>query len=404
MLYILFLFLIPISSIKMQCSPPHKHAPTIPDARLVSMALFLRHGLRTPTDSHFYISKSEIGNWVCDSEYSEAPRNHFSIYPENSNSKSKVSRRYFNQLDANLVEYPPNCQQGDLLVQGMKQLYDLGQFYQQYLIHELRFLPRIIHPEYMELRSSYVERTFRSGESFMAGLYPPVTPNERITFMTGSDSSDYLTTDPAFCQELQKDCDYFGNSEELKQRIEEDCLHYKDIYNALNITYSSSNWMLLGDYLSLLYCTDQKFPSRINKLIDDKIFNRTQSDLAFYYYGCFNVTKGVASAPIFRDLFRMLEEKNSEKRFFLFSAHDTTIMSILSTFDYTDTAVPTFGSHLALEFWEKPKGSGKKYIRMVLNGEEIAIGDDGKTTLMEYNQFKEKLVKIGMNRFCKEYP
>lgn len=384
----------------MQCSPPHKHAPPISNAKLVSMALFLRHGLRTPYDSHYYISRSEIGNWVCDSEDSEAPRNHFSIFSSTS-TQGKISRRYFNQLDANLVEYPPNCQPGDLLVQGMKQLYDLGKFYQQYLIHELRFLPRIIHPEYMELRSSYVERTFRSGESFMAGFYPPVTPNEQITFTTGSDSSDYLTTDPSFCFDLQKDCDTFGNSEELKKRIEENRLIYSEIYKSLNITYSSSNWMFLGDFLSLLHCTNQEFPSSIKNLITDEIFNRTQSDLGFYYYGCFNVRKGVASAPIFRDLFRMLEEKNSNKRFFLFSAHDTTIMSILSTFNVTEDIVPTFGSHLAIEIWEKSKG--KKYVRMVMNGEEIAI-DDGKTTLMEYQDFKQKLINIGIFNFCSEYP
>lgn len=396
----LFFLSILTSCIKMQCSPPHKHALPVSDANLVSIALFLRHGLRTPYDSHYYISRSELGNWICDSEDSEAPRNHFSIYP-NDGSQSKISRRYFNQLDANLVEYPPNCQAGDLLVQGMKQLYDLGEFYQQYLIHELRFLPRIIHPEYMELRSSYVERTFRSGESFMAGFYPPAIPNEQITFTTGSDSSDYLTTDPSFCSNLQKDCDTFGNSEALKKRIEENRLIYSKIYEALNITYTSSNWMFLGDFLSLLYCTDQKFPSSIENLVTDEIFNRTQQDLAFYYYGCFNVRKGVASAPIFRDLFRMLEEKDSQKRFFLFSAHDTTLMSILSTFGITDNAVPTFGSHLALEIWENSKGV--KYVRIVMNGEEIVIDDNGKT-LMEYKAFKEKLVNIGMNNYCREYP
>lgn len=396
-----FFHLTLISSIKMQCSPPHKHAPPVSNAKLVSMALFLRHGLRTPYDSHYYIKRSELGNWICDSEDSEAPRNHFSIHPD-AKSQSKISRRYFNQLDANLVEYPPNCQGGDLLVQGMKQLYELGQFYQQYLIHELRFLPRIIHPEYMELRSSYVERTFRSGESFMAGLYPPVTPNEQITFTTGSDSSDYLTTDPAFCSDLQKDCDYFCNSDILKKRIEENRLLYSKIYEALNITYSSSNWMFLGDFLSLLYCTDQKFPESIENLITDEIFNRTQSDLAFYYYGCLNVRKGVASAPIFRDFFRMLEEKNSEKRFFLFSAHDTTLMSILSTFGINEDAVPTFASHLAVEIWVKSKG--EKIVRLVMNGEEIIINDDDRSTLMNYNDFKDKLIKIGMNSYCREYP
>ena len=121
-----FSFLTFTISITMQCESPLKHAPLIPNAKLVSFALFLRHGLRAPINIHDYLDRSEVGTWICDSDDSEAPRNHFSIHPNFNQNPSKISRRYFNQLDANLVEYPPNCQAGDLLVQGMKQHYELG--------------------------------------------------------------------------------------------------------------------------------------------------------------------------------------------------------------------------------------------------------------------------------------
>lgn len=392
-------------SYTMQCESPLKHAPPVSNAKLVSFALFLRHGIRTPVYTHKYLSRSEVGTWICDSEDSEAPRNHFSIYPNIDQSFSKISRRYFNQLDTNLVEYPINCQAGDLLIEGMRQHYELGQFYQKYLIHELHFLPRLIHTEYMDLRSSYVERTFRSGESFMAGLYPPVLPNESITFTTGSDSLDYLTIDASFCADLQKDINKFGQSKELTDRINENRILYKEIYEALNSSVDESNWRHLGDILGLAYCTNQKFPKAIEHLITEEIFNRSQTDSGFYYYKLYSVRKGVSSAPIFRDLFSKLDEKGTSKRFFLFSAHDTTLASILSTLGYTDDKLPTFRSHLAFEIWEKPEGSGKKYIRVVMNGDEVNIGDEDEIiTLMEYNAFKEKLAKIGINNYCPEYP
>ena len=321
----LFLFFPLTLSYTMQCESPLKHAPPVSNAKLVSFALFLRHGIRAPVYTHNYISRSEIGTWICDSEDSEAPRNHFSIFPNFDQMDSKISRRYFNQLDTNLVEYPPNCQAGDLLVEGMKHHYELGQFYQKYLIEELHFLPRLIHPEYMDLRSSYVERTFRSGESFMAGFYPPVSPNEFITFTTGSDSLDYLSLDASFCSDLQTDIKTFEKSEEFVKRVEQDSLLYQEIYKALNSTFSKSNWRHLGDILGLIYCTRQKFPKAIEHLITDEIFNRSQTDSGFYYYGLYSVRKGVSSAPIFRDLFNKLDEKGSSKRFFLFSAHDTTL-------------------------------------------------------------------------------
>ena len=299
----------------------------------------------------------------------------------------------------------PNCQAGDLLIEGMRQHYELGQFYQQYLIQELHFLPRLIHPEYMELRSSYVERTFRSGESFMAGLYPPVSPNEFITFTTGSESLDYLTIDASFCSDLAKDVNTFDKSEKLTNRIEQNRILYKEIYEALNATVDKSNWRHLGDILGLAYCSNQNFPKAIEHLITEEIFNHSQTDSGFYYYGLYSVTRGVSSAPIFRDLFNKLDEKNSSKRFFLFSAHDTTLASILATLGYVDDRLPTFRSHLAFEIWEKPKGSGKKYVRIVMNGDEVNIGNGNDiVTLMEYGAFKEKLAKIGINNYCHEYP
>lgn len=297
------------------------------------------------------------------------------------------------------------CQPRDLLIEGMRQHYELGKFYQQYLIHELHFLPRLIHPELMELRSSHVERTFRSGESFMAGLYPPVSPNEFLTFTTGSDTLDYLTPDPAMCSELQKSYNIFERSEELRLRIEHNRILYNEIYKALNITYNNSNWNILGDILALPYCTSQKLPKSIENIVTDEIFDQSQQDSAFYFYGIYNVKLGVSSAPLFRELFNLFDNQTSSKRFFLFSAHDTTLMSILSTFGYTDKRMPTFRSHLAFEIWEKPKGSGNKYVRVVMNGEEVDIGEGTeKITIMEYQRFKEKLLNLGINGFCLEYP
>ena len=154
--------------------------------------------------------------------------------------------------------------------------------------------------------------------------------------------------------------------------------------------------------LALPYCTSQKFPKAIENLITDEIFNQSQSDSAFYFYGIYNVRRGVAASPIFRDLFNKLDEKGSSKRFFLFSAHDSTLMAILSTLGYTDDRMPTFRSHLAFEIWETPENSGKKFVRVVLNGDVINIGGKEEITLIEYNLFKQKLANV--INYCHEYP
>ena len=392
-----------VSSISMECSGPLKHADPVEGSKLVSFALFLRHGIRTPLGIYQYLNKTERGVWICDSDNSYAPRNHFSIFPNQSQpNDAKISRRYYNQLDTNLVEYPPNCQIGDLLIQGMDQLYRLGQFYQQYLIQELRFLPRLIHPELMELRSTYVERTFRSAESFMAGFYPPVQPNEEITILTGSDTRDFLTPNQEWCPELKKDLDKFLSSDEYKERYKKAQSNYQKIFDELHINFDESNWRTLSDYLSGLYCTDQPFPERITSLVTDDIFNQIIEDGGFYYYNFYSMTKGVAGAPLFRELLRAFDEQfdgkteNSKKRFYLYSSHDTTIVSILTAFGYTEKALPAWGSHLAVEVWENSKG---KFIRFVYNGDPIPIGEQSET-LMKYDAFKVKMSNLGIYKYC----
>ncbi|KAK8876216.1 hypothetical protein M9Y10_006407 [Tritrichomonas musculus] len=50
----------------MQCESPLKHAAPLSNAKLISFALFLRHGLRAPINRHEYLSKSDRGTWICD--------------------------------------------------------------------------------------------------------------------------------------------------------------------------------------------------------------------------------------------------------------------------------------------------------------------------------------------------
>ena len=335
------------SCFTVQCSAPLLHAPRLANGSLVSFALYLRHGVRTPLAP--YVDRSDSGQWICDSESAWAPRHHYSTH------SSGGSRRYFNQLDRKLVEFPPNCQSGDLLVQGMEQHHELGVFYQQYLVQELHFLPRLINPDLMKLRSSFVERTFRSGESFMAGFYPPATPNETITFVTGTDSADFLYPDPTFCQDLMDDWEKFLASDEFAKRREKARVLYRDFYDRINMTFDNENWMYIGDYFNTLICTGQDYPEFLKDVITDELLEQSQKDIGYYFSGHFNIRNGAAGSAIFRDLFNNLDDQYngvSKARFYLYSAHDSTLCAILAAFGALTDDLPTYRSHIAFEVWE----------------------------------------------------
>ncbi|OHT06690.1 histidine acid phosphatase [Tritrichomonas foetus] len=392
-----------IKSYSLQCSSPLKHAEPVKNAKLVSFALYLRHGMRTPLMP--YTNRTYIGQWICDSESAYAPRNHFSVH------KDGISRRYFNQLDRTLVEFPPNCQTGDLLLQGMEQHHELGEFYRNYLVEELHFLPKLVHPELMKLRSSFVERTFRSAESFLAGFYPPVTPGERLSIITGTDSSDFLYPDAYFCSDLMKDWEKFTSSEKFIERREKARVLYKDLYNRLNLTFDGENWLYIGDYLNTMTCTNQELPDFVKEVVTDELFEQTQKDIAYYSYGHYSIRRGVGASAILRDLFNNIDaqlEGKAEERFFLYSAHDSTLASILSAFGIYSEELPTYRSHLAFEIWENEAndkgGSKEKYVRVVFNGEPIVLDQENKNVFVKYSDLKLELAQAGVLDYCrKEY-
>ncbi|KAH0796056.1 histidine acid phosphatase [Histomonas meleagridis] len=385
----LFLFISEILSIDYVCDAPLAHADPIANGKLISVSLFLRHGKRTPMDKWF--PEELRGSWVCDSDgTSLAPR----IYLSSTNNKT---RRYFNQLDYTLVQYPPNCQPGELVVDGMRQHHELGIYHQLYYGEQLRFIPKLIDPELLNLRSSYVERTFRSGESYMYGLYPPVQPGESITFTTGTATVDPISPSYDSCSDLMNDWNKFISTPEYIARRENARRIYKPIYDALNRTFADVDWMFIGDLLASYICNGQPLPTYIT----EEIIAQSKKDIAYYSYGLYNITRGNAGSGIWREYFRNTNSQlngETKKKFWVYSGHDTTIMAMLSTLGIYKEELPPFRSHLAVELWEI---NNEKYVRLDYNGELVPIDFAGGNELVKYSEFEEKMKQYLV--YCKEY-
>ena len=384
MLLVSFFYL--ISSIDYVCSSPLAHAPPPKGAKLISVSLFLRHGIRTPSNE--WLHGDELGQWYCDSEDSYSPRYYFSTV-------DNASRRYFNQMDYKLMKFPPV---GDLLIQGMEQHYELGKYMQKYYGEELRFIPKLLNRSLLGLRSSFIERTFRSGEAFMEGLYPPAVPNELIEFETGTQTTDPLYVLTNNCEELNEDYNVFVKSEEFIRRRDNAKVLYAPIYEKNNRKFDGFDWLFVGDFIASYICSGNALPSYVT----DEMIVQSRKDIAFLSYGLFNITKGRAASPVLREYFRNTDQQlegKTDKRFWLYSAHDTTIISLLELFGNYDDALPPFRSHLAIEIWEK--SDGKKYVRFDYNGDLVKFDIFNGKTFVEYNEFKKKLQPY-LN-YCKEF-
>ena len=378
------------SVFEFDCAAPLKHADPVPGATLQVFSLLTRHGLRAPNEP--WVPDSDVGYWVCDSDSSIAPKTIV------SNLSGQV-RRYATANDHRMFEFPPNCNPGDLLLEGMLQHRELGEFYRRWLIEDLHFLPNLLHPELLHLRATYVGRTFKSAESFMTGLYPPATPGEILTIETGSEVAEPLLPLPDLCGDVKSEYKKWVASEEFKARAENRRELYKPIYALRNMTWDGENWMFIGDYVMMSHCSGQELPDAFT----DEIKDASQKDIAYYTYGLFNRTRGLGASAVMRELLRVIQRAingETQERFILFSSHDMTVAAVLHmlTGEYKEV-LPRFRSHLATEIWKT--SSGELQIRFVHDGEPVPVELLGGATLNSFDAFVKAFEPY--KNFCLEY-
>jgi acid phosphatase len=376
----MLLFFLPSAfSYDFNCTAPLSHASPPPGGSLLSFALFLRDGLGTPAS--LWLPKNASGYWICDSDTAPAPRVHLANY-------SGALRRYATPYDPALVDYPPTCGVSDLTVQGMRSQTELGSFYRDFLVNEMKFLPSDISPSILNLRSSYPDNAFRSAESFLNSFYPPAHPGEFLEITTGSAYADPLYIDyDGICGDITAAWKSFTGSALFEERKEQAKTVYKALFEKLNKTIDDTNWMKVGDWATSAFCGGQPLPGEVT----DEVFAQAIADLALFSWGPLNQTRGVGASAILRQLFSAFDESlagRSPEKFFLFSGHEATLVALLSTIGVRRQSVSPFMSHLAVEVWAV---GGVQKVRFVLNGDPVGIDLFGGESLVEYKQLKDAL-------------
>lgn len=373
------------SCFQMTCGAPFKTPEPIPNANLFSVSLFINNGIRVPYN---ILKKREEGSWYCDSDTSAAPRINFV-------NNSGATRRIFNPFSDKQVEFPPNCQPGDLTVQGMEQHQKLGAKYREYLIDKYNFLPENIDNTLLNLHSTFDDSTFRSAESFLSTFYPPMRPFENIEIYTGTDSGDFLQPTASFCKDLKDAFSSFKASNDFQTKKQQSSIIYQKFFENYNKTIDETNWLYIGDSLSSYYCTDQVFP----EVVTNEVFEQAMKDYAYSLYGWLGEKSGAAAAPMLREIINKIDDQiknGAPERFHLYSVNSTAIAGIINAFGVSEDHAPFFASHINVEIWKTQES--KYVLRIIYNGDEINIGEEGSR--IEFNAFKTFVAKY--LSFCSE--
>ena len=392
-----FLFSFSLST-KDECVAPTKLTPlNDPDYTLKQVQVVTRHGARSPLDT--FQPRELRGAWRCDA--TSAQSGHIESIP------LEKPRRVRTILDNRYAEYPPNCRLGDLIIEGMQQHLKLGGAMREYLVDKLHFLPDVLDPTIMFARCTSYDRTYRSALSFLAGLYPPNSPYEILDIVTGSPSLDPLRPKKDFCKDFLDIYTEYYNSDEFQTYYKATLETVQPVLDYLNISKDKVDFSKLdkiSDWVTTMYCNDKYMPETITPEIISKC-REYQGTMLFGFFGHSNETRGIPFSYGFREIARLLDaftNGESNQKFILLSAHDSTVAAFLSMLGYSDKYIPPLASHVVIEvYMHEP--TQEYYIRFVFNGEPVKLLLMNNQTLVKLHDFRQMIDPLTLP-YCQEMP
>ena len=350
----------------------------IPNATLLTLFMYIRHGQRVPYQ-HWETSNDNF-TWNCGNHY------------HNMNYRKPVANgvTYDFKSDPNEeYSFKPTCKDGYLLDDGYMQLNRLGKIYKRYLVDETKILPEKYDEKNVYFRSSFLPRCIESGTAFIDGLYPPENDNETINVKIGSASNEPLFPHALYNDDFIKGALRFSNTEETLRREKEFDKNAEKLVNHYNLTFKYVlEKFLVGDYFTVLKCTNQPYPKEIVDDIYDELINDT-SYFVTYYFG---EIRPLADKPIFNELFNEIDafyKHEKSNKFTLFSGHDVSLAAILVGLGYTKgkETPPPYASHITAELWRK---DGVDYIRFTFGGEVIKFRGNEITPYKDFKKIYEE--------------
>lgn len=365
------------------------------DSSLVLVQLLVRHGARSPKQCW----DTYDGWWECD----VCPIDIADETGENVITSPGRLHRINYIPGRNVV--PGNCPQSNLLPEGWSQLQDLGSVFRELYIDKLSFLSDTANQDELFVRHDINYRTLQSAEAFMSGLYPYTsgyTTTEIFNFWSMDYNTEDLMPNSKVCPIIS---DFTDDAEatELWKAHEiaiTDPLQLK-IDEALNT--SDVDLDTVFDCSMSSYCHGVALPATLtDDLLEELYEDRSWCEAADISYPNITYNARLSMGFLLNDWYDHITNKLNNGTgaiFELYSAHDSSIMSILNGLGVWDQVWPAFGSYLLLE---TSLYNGDAYLRLVYNGVELSMRTcpDVYCPLQYFESLMEELVPSNPDVEC----
>lgn len=268
---------------------------------------------------------------------------------------------------------------GQLTAKGMQQEYQLGQKFRELYVKQFKLLPEHYERQTMYVRSSDMDRTLMSAESLLYGLYPtgtgPLMPfnYQPIPIHTIPTSQDTLLTatdaDKKEFKLLFKK--YVVKQKEWQQwqaKLQPNFKRWSDL-SGLKIDTLKDLTPLVGNYvIRQIYHIPMPpgFTAQDKKEFEDlyhwqHAFIFKQKPLAYFM--------GHTLVDQVTDYMQQVKQGKTPLKFVLFSAHDSTILGVMSFMGVSLNENPHYASDVKFELYKE--GKQQYFVKLTFNGKPI---------------------------------
>jgi len=278
---------------------------------------------------------------------------------------------------------------GQLTHIGMKEHFELGKKFRKTYIEDLQFVNQTYKVQEVLVKSSPKERTLMSAHSFMMGFYHQTGPEalpglvQPVPIYSSDRTADNLLYAYKNCPKLRVLNKDVQTSEEWINMTNENAellqtlstifgtkVGLKDVTTVLNLVHGEQihNKPSLSGITSEMWAKMQDLAVWIFKR---KFYTREMGKL-----GAGLLVQDIRDRMNRTKSVHMTEKRKADQRFILYSAHDGTLLALMSALELTHLDVPHYASQLVFEL--RYQSAIGYYINIVYNGEHVEYPKCGK--------------------------
>lgn len=408
------------------------------DMDLIYVHVVHRHGERTPV-------KKRLGRagippvWnMC-----SAAKNFYATVLESTGElapKPLNFERYVQSEERKGVRTIPDgaCLSGELTDKGRMTTSELGKRLRSEYVLKQGLLEPGMNPDALYLRSSNMSRTIESLQEVLHGLYPLTTrpPNTKPKVVIRDIFEENLFPNTTYCKRLR---DLDRGFADAAAKIYNPKL--KDIQEKLSPYVDE---IRVDGHPRLSGILDTVNAAKGNGLklppeFDEQTIRRIEEAVVFEWFSGYlkseeykRLAAGRLATEIKDIIVAKAQDKNSVKplKMSIYSAHDTTLASLLLSFGWFDWRWPTFTSYLTLELWKDKNVSivakyfpffakQSTYVRTSYNGKPVVLerckipgghriangkADESMCTLAAFSAIVEELRIKDWEQECERKP